>query len=65
MGALYFPYRDKKAYAQERVISATSEGLDVYYLSNPDADEPTSLKIHWADILYVEPLRFTTRKYVS
>lgn len=65
MSELYFPYREKKVWAQERVITVSAAGLEIYYLADPYDDEPTTTVIGWEDILYVEPLRFTTKKYAS
>ena len=65
MSGLYFPYRDDRLYAaRERVIALGFTGLEIFYLENPDDDEPSSFIILWQDILYIEPLRFSTKKYV-
>ncbi|XP_067931424.1 uncharacterized protein [Watersipora subatra] len=63
MCELYFPYREQQTYAQERIITQSMTGLNIYYLPSEHADEPESLTIEWDDILYVEPLRFSTKKH--
>ena len=64
MRALYFPYREKQSLAQERILCVSSQGVEVYFLAHPDAEDPVTFTIPWEDILYVEPLRFSTKKYV-
>ena len=63
MRALYFPYREKQSLAQERILCVSSQGVEVYFLAHPDAEDPVTFTIPWEDILYVEPLRFSTKKY--
>lgn len=62
MRELYFPYREKKTIAQERVINVGKSRLEVYYMSQTHGDVPETLAIEWKDILYVEPLKFSTKK---
>lgn len=63
MRELYMPYRMGERLAQEQILCVSPDGVVIYYLAGGDDDEPTSYTLPWDDIIYIEPLKFSSGRY--